>query len=402
MKRIVIIIAACLLVPALAFAGLQYDGKVRLSAPGITLEKAFAEIECQTGYIFAVDNSGIDVSRKVTVPDKAVPLEDMLKMLLRDTGYTYSVSNGYIMVVHVKSQEAALVGKGPTGPCTAQTAGKKAQDDYEPSYVAVVEQLPIYEQYEPPLYQPADWPEEPQSFPLQDWAPTEGVPEPGEQYRDEFERKPDPSRLREEGIEPNHMGGRRKRSVGDGHTASRNLRKPVLALKTNLAYWATLTPNIGIEAGLGKRITVSAFAGYNPWNRAGTAGNNDKLVHWAAQPEFRYWFRERYRGHSVGLHLVGAQFNIGGHEIPVLGGQILFHREYRNQGYLYGAGVSYGYQLMLAGWFGLEFSVGAGAAYLEFDRFEREKNGARVGDKPQRISYIGPTKAAVNLVFLIR
>ena len=36
-----------------------------------------------------------------------------------------------------------------------------------------------------------------------------------------------------------------------------------IAVKTNLLYWATSTPNIGFEFGLGKRTTLDLVGGYN-------------------------------------------------------------------------------------------------------------------------------------------
>lgn len=38
-----------------------------------------------------------------------------------------------------------------------------------------------------------------------------------------------------------------------------------IAAKTNLLYWATSTPNLGFEFGLGKHTTLELAGGYNPW-----------------------------------------------------------------------------------------------------------------------------------------
>ena len=38
-----------------------------------------------------------------------------------------------------------------------------------------------------------------------------------------------------------------------------------LAVKTNLLYDATTTPNIGAELGIGKKSTVNLVYGLNPW-----------------------------------------------------------------------------------------------------------------------------------------
>ena len=38
-----------------------------------------------------------------------------------------------------------------------------------------------------------------------------------------------------------------------------------VGLKTNLLYWATTSPNLGIEIGLGGQTTLDISAGFNPF-----------------------------------------------------------------------------------------------------------------------------------------
>lgn len=45
--------------------------------------------------------------------------------------------------------------------------------------------------------------------------------------------------------------------------------KTNLALKTNLLYAATLTPNLGLEIGITPQISLNIVGSYNPWNREG-------------------------------------------------------------------------------------------------------------------------------------
>ena len=66
-------------------------------------------------------------------------------------------------------------------------------------------------------------------------------------------------------------------------------KKTHLALKTNLLYAATLTPNLGLEIGITPQISLNIVGSYNPWNREGKKGDNDMLEHWLVQPEVRYW-----------------------------------------------------------------------------------------------------------------
>ena len=42
---------------------------------------------------------------------------------------------------------------------------------------------------------------------------------------------------------------------------------PKFAIKTNALYWATSTPNLGIEVGLAKKLTIDISGNYNPFSR---------------------------------------------------------------------------------------------------------------------------------------
>ena len=85
---------------------------------------------------------------------------------------------------------------------------------------------------------------------------------------------------------------------------TRTVQAQDVALKTNALYWATTTPNLGLEFALKPRYTLELAAAYNPW----TFKDDKKMRFWLVQPEARYWFCEKFEGHFVGLHLHGAQF----------------------------------------------------------------------------------------------
>ena len=38
-----------------------------------------------------------------------------------------------------------------------------------------------------------------------------------------------------------------------------------VGLKTNLLYWATTSPNLGLEIGVGEQTTLDISAGFNPF-----------------------------------------------------------------------------------------------------------------------------------------
>ena len=94
---------------------------------------------------------------------------------------------------------------------------------------------------------------------------------------------------------------------------------PLLEVKTNALYWTTASLNAGFEMGLTPRITFEIDAGYNPW----TFSDNRKFKFWMIQPEIRHWFRNRFEGHFLGVHVCRFQcrrHEVSGHERPEIPG----------------------------------------------------------------------------------
>lgn len=169
------------------------------------------------------------------------------------------------------------------------------------------------------------------------------------------------------------------------------------AVKSNLLYDATATINVGVEWGLAPRWTLDVSGNYNGWNMS----NDRRWKHWLIQPEARYWFCERFGGHFLGFHLLGGQYNVGGIDtgIKFLGTDFSGLKNYRYQGWAVGAGVAYGYAWILGRHWNLEAELGVGYAYTRYDTFRCVGCGKRISkDKPHH--YVGPTKAAINLVYV--
>lgn len=170
-------------------------------------------------------------------------------------------------------------------------------------------------------------------------------------------------------------------------------------IKTNLLYWATTTPNVGVEWWVGPHYTLSVTLGYNAFNfanRTNSAGvsANPKLHHWLVMPEAKYWFCRTFERHYVGLHALYGQYNVGGLRFPKV------FSEKRYQGWAAGVGLSYGYQWALGKRWGLEASLGAGYIYLRYDQYNCGACGRKEGTR--RRHYFGPTKAALSLIYYIR
>lgn len=169
-----------------------------------------------------------------------------------------------------------------------------------------------------------------------------------------------------------------------------------VAIKTNLLYDATATVNLGVEIGLARKWSLDLSGNLNAWNLR----ENKRWKHWLAQPEARYWFCDRFSRHFIALHAIGGQYNVGGlkNNITFLGTPYKNLTTNRYQGWGVGGGVGYGYALLLGKSWNLEFELGVGYIYNNFDVFECTGCGRKVDSGTHH--YFGLTKAAVNLVYL--
>ena len=167
-----------------------------------------------------------------------------------------------------------------------------------------------------------------------------------------------------------------------------------ISLKTNLLYDISTTFNLGAEFRLAPKWTLDVSANYNPF----TFSDSKKWKHWMAQPEARYWLCEEFNGHFFGLHLLGGQFNVGNVKFPL--GIYPTTKDYRYEGYYYGAGLSYGYQWILGNRWSLEASIGVGYVQNHYDKYDCPKCGEwkEKNDK----GYFSVTKAAVSLIYVIK
>lgn len=178
---------------------------------------------------------------------------------------------------------------------------------------------------------------------------------------------------------------------------SQGLYAQNVAVKTNLLSDAVLSPNLGIEVGLAPKWTLDMTGQLNVWDMS----QDRRWKHWAVQPELRYWLCDRFSGHFFGAHVHGGQYNIGGFDgrLHFLGTDARKLKDTRYQGWFAGAGVAYGYAWILGRHWNLEAEVGFGYSYTCYDRFRCAGCGKKVEiGIPHH--YVGPTKAAINLVYL--
>ena len=174
-----------------------------------------------------------------------------------------------------------------------------------------------------------------------------------------------------------------------------SVRAQKAAVKTNLINDIFLSPNLGVEVGLAPRWTIDVTGEINAWKV-----NGHSWRHWFVQPEIRYWFCDRWAGHFIGAHIHGGQYNVGGlkNGFSFLGTDFSKLSDRRYQGWFAGAGVAYGYGWILDKHWNLEAEIGNGYAYTRFDAYPCASCGSKLeNNKPHH--YIGPTKAAINLVY---
>lgn len=170
-----------------------------------------------------------------------------------------------------------------------------------------------------------------------------------------------------------------------------------VALKTNLVYDALANVNLGIEGKVAPRWTVDVNGNLNAWSLS----DGKRWKHWMAQPEVRYWFCEAMHGNFIGLELHGGQYNIGRLDTPfmLLGTNFRNLKDTRYQGWYAGAGLAYGHAWMLAKHWNIEAEVGIGWSYTRSDRYPCKNCGTKMEDNRVH-NYFGPTKAALNLVYI--
>lgn len=155
------------------------------------------------------------------------------------------------------------------------------------------------------------------------------------------------------------------------------------AVKTNALYWVTGTPNISVEVGFGKSWSLDVSGNYNPFQYS----DNKSIKHWIVQPGLRYWLCKPFKGHFLGLHGQYAEYDV-------------IRKKNQYSGNLYGAGVGYGYQLLLSPRWSVEAEIGLGYSLLKYDIFKSKESRVFIDSSSK--NYVGITKIAVNFVYVIK
>lgn len=327
---------------SLPFA-LSAQKKLTVNFDNIPIGQAFKEIEKESGYSFAYNKTKYSLNKTIRLSMTDATLDDVLKNVLKGTGYSYSVSNNriFLSMATEKSPQAVTVISLKEAPVVTELKETPADS---------VASVPHHERaWQQPALENTD----------------RYLPIPQKNLNDLFNVK-----------------------YPDWTTPV--IQSPVLAVKTNLLYALTSTFNLGAEVRLSDRYTLDLSVNYNPW----TFGDNKKIKHLMFQPELRYWLCEAFDGHFFGFHAQYARFNAGGV------GFSDYMKDHRFQGNLFGAGFSYGYEWYLSPRWSMEATIGFGYNFMDYKTYECKDCGKYQGSNTKH--YFGPTKAGVSLIYMIK
>lgn len=149
----------------------------------------------------------------------------------------------------------------------------------------------------------------------------------------------------------------------------------VCALKSNALYLGVGAVNLGAEFSVAPQWTVDVSGTaviFSPWKNVGKTGLY--LNGWDAVAEARYYLCKAFNGHHFGAFLEAARF--GQASAPYPFGSRTDMRNIQAGG----LGVSYGYYFKLNTYWGIDCTVGMGAA---LGRYEGRADGWTVLPLPR-------------------
>lgn len=177
--------------------------------------------------------------------------------------------------------------------------------------------------------------------------------------------------------------------IGDKSPLSR------VALRTNLLYDATLSPNLGVDVRVDSTWTVGLLAGVNAWDI-----DKEKNKKWR-----HVLFSFRARKYLKGLafqknyfegDLIYSHYNVGNTKIPF--GLYSAVKDRRLQGDLIALGGKYGYSWIMARNWRIEAEAGVAVGYAWFKEYDCPHCGTFLGNG-DRIFLL--PQLGINVVYII-
>ena len=173
-----------------------------------------------------------------------------------------------------------------------------------------------------------------------------------------------------------------------------NVPQRHIALRTNLLYDATLSPNLGFDVRVDSAWTVGLLAGVNAWDI--DKAENKKWRHMLFSLRARKFRKNLFeKGYYEG-DLIYSHFNVGNVKFPF--GLYSAVKNHRLQGDLVALGGKYGYSWILARDWRIEAEGGIAVGYAWFKEYECPHCGTYLGDG-DRIFLL--PQLGINVVYII-
>lgn len=164
------------------------------------------------------------------------------------------------------------------------------------------------------------------------------------------------------------------------------------AVRNNLIYDISGTPNLGFDVRVSPHWTLGLNAGYRPWPIDDKTTR--KWRHLLVAPELRYWADSTFHRSYWGMNLVYSHYNVGNVTFPF--GLYKTVRDYRLQGDLAAIGAFYGRSWRLNRYFRLEGELGLGVGYTWAKKYDCPHCGTYLGREDK--AFLIP-KLTLNVVY---
>ena len=171
-------------------------------------------------------------------------------------------------------------------------------------------------------------------------------------------------------------------------------KQPRIALRTNLLYDATLSPNLGVDVRVDSLRTVGMLAGLNAWDI--DKAKNKKWRHALFSLRARKYRDSLFHKGYYEADLIYSHYNVGNTKIPF--GLYSAVKDRRLQGDLIALGGKYGYSWILSRTWRIEAEAGVAVGYAWFKEYDCDRCGTYYG-KGDRIFLL--PQLGINVVYII-
>lgn len=175
------------------------------------------------------------------------------------------------------------------------------------------------------------------------------------------------------------------------------IRKPLLAVKTNLLFDVATAMNVEVEIPIGRRWSIAGEYIFPWWL---WEGRQYCLQTLSGNLEGRYWFGDREERPQLTGWFAGLYAGAGYYDFE------LGDHGYQGEFYIAaGLGGGYAHTINRSGTFRMEYSVGVGYLNTKYRRYtpsqDADERWHLIRRSSGNITWVGPTRARVSLVWMI-